>query len=169
MQKAMLLPCRAVWQVDAAGSHAQHVQAREHRRLLHLWYHEYHCAALAGKVLNTVGEVDDKAAQRQFQERHRSRSLHGRRDHRLFSFRNEAGHVFACNGYPPTEDQSRVLDRWTGIEFRHTRPPEKRDDRLAEKIVCAELPGVLAWRSGVQHFSHRTAAGSSRRRRTRRC
>ena len=114
----------------------------------HLWYHEYHCAALAGKVLNTVGEVDDKRPLSvSFKNVIGRDLLHGRHvTHRPFSFRNEAGHVFACNGYPPTEDQSRAFwDRWTGIEFRRTRPPEKRDDRLAEKIVCAELPGVLAW------------------------
>ena len=73
--------------------------------------------------------------------------LHGRHvTHRPFSFRNEAGHVFNCNGFPPTEDQTNAFwDRWSGVEFRHTRPPEKRDDRLAEKIIASELPAVLAW------------------------
>jgi putative DNA primase/helicase len=114
----------------------------------HLWYHEYHCAALAGKILNTVGEIDDKRPLTvSFKNVIGRDLLHGRHvTHRPFSFRNEAGHVFATNTYPPTEDQSNAFwDRWSGMEFRHTRPPGKRDDRLAEKIIASELPGVLAW------------------------
>jgi putative DNA primase/helicase len=114
----------------------------------HLWAHEYHCAALAGKVLNTVGEVDDKRPLTVAFKNVVGRDLlHGRHvTHRPFSFRNEAAHVFNCNGFPPTEDQTNAFwDRWSGVEFRHTRPPENRDDRLAEKIIASELPGVLAW------------------------
>jgi putative DNA primase/helicase len=114
----------------------------------HLWHHEYHCAALANIILNTVGEVDDKRPLTvSFKNVIGRDLLHGRHvTHRPFSFRNEAGHVFNCNGFPPTEDQSNAFwDRWSVIEFRHTRPPEKRDDQLAEKIIGTELPGVLAW------------------------
>jgi putative DNA primase/helicase len=114
----------------------------------HLWHHEYHCAALANIILNTVGEIDDKRPLSvSFKNVIGRDLLHGRHvTHRPFSFRNEAGHVFNCNGFPPTEDQTNAFwDRWSGIEFRYTRPPEKRDDRLAEKIIAAELPAVLAW------------------------
>lgn len=114
----------------------------------HLWHHEYHCAALAGKILNTVGEVDDKRPLTvSFKNVIGRDLLHGRHvTHRPFSFRNEAGHVFACNGYPPTEDQTNAFwDRWSCVEFRHTRAEEERDDTLAEKIINTELPGVLAW------------------------
>ena len=73
--------------------------------------------------------------------------LHGRHvTHRPFSFRNEAAHVFATNTFPPTEDHTNAFwDRWSIIEFRHTRSPQARDDHLAEKIIANELPGVLAW------------------------
>lgn len=114
----------------------------------HLWHHEYHCAAFAGKILNTVGEVDDKRPLTvSFKNVIGRDLLHGRHvTHRPFSFRNEAAQVFACNGYPPTEDQTNAFwDRWSGVEFRHSRPPERRDDRLAEKIIAQELPGVLAY------------------------
>ena len=114
----------------------------------HLWFHEYHCAALAGKILNTVGEVEDKRPLTVAFKNVIGRDLlHGRHvTHRPFSFRSEAGHVFACNGYPPTEDQTNAFwDRWSCIEFRHTCPPEGRDDKLAEKIIATELPAVLAW------------------------
>lgn len=114
----------------------------------HLWHHEYHCAALAGRILNTVGEIDDKRPLTvSFKNVIGRDLLHGRHvTHRPFSFRNEAGHVFNTNAFPPTEDQTNAFwDRWSGIEFRHTRPPEKRDDRLAEKIIANEVPGVLAW------------------------
>jgi putative DNA primase/helicase len=114
----------------------------------HLWHHEYHCAALAGMILNTVGEVDDKRPLTvSFKNVIGRDLLHGRHvTHRPFSFRNEAGHVFNCNGFPPTEDQTNAFwDRWSGIEFRHTRPPGQRDDRLAEKIIGTELAGVLGW------------------------
>jgi putative DNA primase/helicase len=115
------------------------------------WHHEYHCAALAGKILNTVGEISDKLPLNvSFKTIIGRDLLHGRHvTHRPFSFRNEAGHVFNCNGFPPTEDSTNAFwDRWSGVEFRHTVPPEKRDDRLAEKIIANELPGVLAWALG---------------------
>jgi putative DNA primase/helicase len=114
----------------------------------HLWFHEYHCAALAGKILNTVGEVDDKRPlTTSFKNVIGRDLLHGRHvTHRPFAFRNDAGHVFATNTFPPTEDQTNAFwDRWSIIEFRHTRQPEARDDQLAEKIIANELPGVLAW------------------------
>jgi putative DNA primase/helicase len=114
----------------------------------HLWAHEYHCAALAGKVLNTVGEVDDKRPLTvSFKNVIGRDLLHGRHvTHRPFSFRNEAANVFACNGYPPTEDQTNAFwDRWSCVEFRHTRAEENRDDTLAEKIISKELPAVLAY------------------------
>jgi putative DNA primase/helicase len=114
----------------------------------HLWYHEYHCAALANIILNTVGEIDDKRPLTvSFKNVIGRDLLHGRHvTHRPFSFRNEAAHVFNCNTFPPTEDQTNAFwDRWSIVEFRHTRPPEKRDDRLAEKIIAGELPAVLAW------------------------
>lgn len=114
----------------------------------HLWHHEYHCAALAGKILNTVGEIDDKRPLTSSFKNVIGRDLlHGRHvTHRPFSFRSEAGHVFNCNGFPPTEDQTNAFwDRWSCVEFRHTRPENERDDTLAEKIIATELPGVLAW------------------------
>ena len=114
----------------------------------HLWFHEYHVAALANMIVNTVGEVDDKRPLTVAFKNVIGRDLlHGRHvTHRPFSFRNEAAHVFNSNGFPPTEDQSNAFwDRWSVLEFRHTRPPEKRDDRLAEKVIEAELPAVLAW------------------------
>lgn len=114
----------------------------------HLWHHEYHCAALANIILNTVGEVDDKRPLTvSFKNVIGRDLLHGRHvTHRPFSFKNEAAHVFNCNGFPPTEDQSNAFwDRWSVVEFRHTRPPEQRDDRLDEKIIEGELPAVLAW------------------------
>lgn len=114
----------------------------------HLWHHEYHCAALAGKILNTVGEIDDKRPLTvSFKNVIGRDLLHGRHvTHRPFSFKNEAGHVFNSNAFPPTEDQTNAFwDRWSVIEFRHMRPPEKRDHRLAEKIIANEMPGLLAW------------------------
>jgi putative DNA primase/helicase len=114
----------------------------------HLWMHEYHCAALAGKILNTVGEIDDKRPLTvSFKNVIGRDLLHGRHvTHRPFSFKNEAGHVFACNTYPPTEDQTNAFwDRWSCIEFRHTCAPERRDDRIADKIIATELPAVLAF------------------------
>ncbi len=124
----------------------------------HLWHHEYHCAALANIILNTVGEIDDKRPLTvSFKNVIGRDLLHGRHvTHRPFSFRNEAGHVFNCNGFPPTEDQTNAFwDRWSGVEFRHTRPAEKRDDRLAEKIVATELPAILAWALGGSAIARR--------------
>jgi putative DNA primase/helicase len=128
----------------------------------HLWFHEYHCAALAAKILNPVGEIDDKRPLTVAFKNVIGRDLlHGRHvTHRPFSFRNEAGHVFNSNGFPPTEDQTNAFwDRWSCVEFRHTRAPEKRDDRLAEKIITTELPGVLAW---ALHGAHVLGHGGGR-------
>lgn len=114
----------------------------------HLWQHEYHVAALANRVLNTVGEVDDhRPLNVSFKNVIGMDLLHGRHvTHRPFSFKNQAGHVFACNGFPPSEDQSNAFwERWSIIQFRHIRLEQQRDDHLAEKIIGTELPGVLAW------------------------
>ena len=116
----------------------------------HLWHHEYHCAALAGKDLeHRRRDRRQAAADRLVQERDRSRPpTRPARTHRPFSFRNEAGHVFSCNGFPPTEDQTNAFwDRWSGVEFRHTRPPENAtidSPRRSSRPSCpACSPGRL--------------------------
>jgi putative DNA primase/helicase len=114
----------------------------------HLWHREYHVAALAGKILNTVGEIDAmRPLTSAFKNVIGRDLLHGRHvTHRPFSFRNEASQIFASNNFPPTEDESEsFFDRWSCIEFRHSRAANERDDRLGEKIIRGELSGVLAF------------------------
>ncbi len=113
----------------------------------HLWDAEYHAAALAGKRLNLVGEIDEKrplgAA---FKTATGNDLLQGRHPtHRPFSFVCEAAQVFNCNGLPATMDRSEAFwRRWSVVHFRYVTPEAERDDLLAERIVEDEMPALLA-------------------------
>lgn len=112
------------------------------------WGHEYHVAALAGKRLNLVGELDDAepvpaAAFKNVTGEGLVSARHP--THRPFSFRCRAAHVFASNVLPPCLDRTEgFYRRWRVLRFSNAVPPERTDPHLLAKIVAAELPGFLA-------------------------
>lgn len=112
------------------------------------WGHEYHVAALAGKRLNVVGELDDSQAlpAGAFKNVTGQNLINGRHPtHRPFSFRCGAAHVFASNVLPPTTDRSDAFyRRWRVLRFANTVPPDRVDPDLFDKIVANEMPALLA-------------------------
>lgn len=64
---------------------------------------------------------------------------------KAFTFRPRATHVFACNRLPATNDLSAgFFRRFTIIDFPACFLG-REDTGLADRIVAAELPGILAW------------------------
>lgn len=61
------------------------------------------------------------------------------------------------NNFPAVDDASDGFwRRWEVIPFRVTIPPEKRDPKLADRIVQTELAGVLNWAiEGLQRLLRR--------------
>lgn len=112
------------------------------------WGHEYHVAALAGKRLNVVGELDDSQAlpAGAFKNVTGQNLINGRHPtHRPFAFRCMAAQVFASNVLPPTTDRSDAFyRRWRVLRFANTVPPDRVDPDLFDKIVAAEMPAILA-------------------------
>lgn len=106
-------------------------------------------ADLAGKVVNIVGELD------------RGRNLKAvfkdvvgcdtpitaRLPYRdPFSFKPSAGHIFASNHYPQTNDHTHgFYRRWVVLRFSNTVKESNKVFGLGERIVREELPQVLHW------------------------
>lgn len=114
----------------------------------HYWDQEYHSAAMAGKVLNVVGEIDERnplgAAFKNVTGNGRINARHP--THKPFSFVSQAAQIFCSNYLPPTVDRSDSFwRRWSIIEFRNVVPPQHRDPMLAEKILRDELDVVLGF------------------------
>lgn len=113
------------------------------------WNSEYHAAALAGRSLNLVGELDGQTAipggifkavtgGDVIEARHPT--------HRPFSFVCTAGHIFNCNRLPPTRDKSDAFfRRWRIIEFANSVDPGREVIGLADTIFRDEQAAVLAW------------------------
>ena len=114
----------------------------------HRWSHEYHAAALAGKRLNLVGEVDDKQPLGVSFKDITGGGIIGARHptHRPFEFVPEASHIFNSNAYPATEDRSPAFwRRWSIVRFDRTVDATQRDETLGRTVIERELPYVLAW------------------------
>lgn len=114
----------------------------------HFWEQEYHAAALAGKALNVVGEIDDRHSLGAAFKNVIGGGLVPARHptHQPFSFISKASHVFCTNRLPPTSDRSDAFwRRWSVIEMSNVIPESKRDPTLAQKIVADEMDSVLAF------------------------
>lgn len=113
------------------------------------WESEYYVAALAGKMLNLVGELDPHTPipGGPFKQVTGGDVLEGRHPtHRPFSFVCEAGHIFNANRLPPTRDKSDAFfRRWRIIEFRNPIPVGKEITGLAARIIADEAGAVLGW------------------------
>jgi putative DNA primase/helicase len=111
------------------------------------WGREYHAAALAGKRLNLVGEIDTKdPLDVSFKQTTGGDLLQGRHPtHRPFEFVCDAAHVFNCNGFPATLDRSDAFfRRWSIVLFRNVCATDKVNDALADEVIANEL-GFVAW------------------------
>jgi putative DNA primase/helicase len=114
------------------------------------WGQEYRRAMLAGKLLNVVAELPeaDILESEAFKAIVTGDPIVGRHIREApFTFRPIAGHLFAANRLPGTNDQSEGFWRRL-IVIRYNRnfhnSPD-RDPQIGEKIIRAELPLVVAW------------------------
>lgn len=114
----------------------------------HNWSNEYYLAAMAGSLLNTVGELDDERSIPPEFKTVIGRDLLTARHptHRPFQFVNGALHLFNSNHFPPTKDASDSFwERWRVVHFPNTRAPADRDPRLADRLIRDELPEIAGW------------------------
>ena len=113
------------------------------------WGNEYHAAALAGRALNLVGELDPNVPIQGgiFKAVTGGDVVEARHPtHRPFSFVCTAGHIFNCNRLPPTRDKSDAFfRRWRIIEFSNSIAPGAEIIGLADRIISEEQSAVLAW------------------------
>lgn len=114
------------------------------------WGQEYRRAMLAGKLLNIVAELPeaDIIESEAFKAIITGDPIVGRHIREApFTFSPRAGHLFAANRLPGTNDQSEGFWRRL-IVLRYNRrfanDPEC-DPEIGAKIVAAELPLVVAW------------------------
>jgi P4 family phage/plasmid primase-like protien len=114
------------------------------------WGQEYRRAMLAGKLLNIVAELPeaDILESEAFKAIITGDPIVGRHIREApFTFRPIAGHLFAANRLPGTNDQTEGFwRRLIVIRFNrnfHTAP--ECDPQIGEKIIAAELPLVVAW------------------------
>lgn len=113
------------------------------------WANEYYLAALAGKALNIVGELDDRepipgGAFKAITGRDRVQGRHP--THRPFSFVCEAAHFFNSNRNPPTTDRDDAFfRRWRILHFANAVPPDRERRNLDDEIIATEFGEFLGW------------------------
>ena len=115
------------------------------------WDQDYHLAYFAGSRFNTVGELPDSKPipAAAFKTVTGGDLLTGRQAFgRVFTFKNEAAHLFMSNHLITTNDHSEAFfSRWLILEFPNsrTRLGLPIDTGLAERIIQQELPGIAHW------------------------
>lgn len=112
------------------------------------WGREYNVAGLAGRRLNVVGELADDAPipAAAFKNVTGLNLIEGRHpNHRPFSFVCSAAQLFASNVLPSSTDRTEAFfRRWVIVQFRNRVADGQADPDLLEKILAAEVPGILA-------------------------
>jgi P4 family phage/plasmid primase-like protien len=114
------------------------------------WGQEYRRAMLAGKLLNVVAELPeaDIIESEAFKAIVTGDPIVGRHIREApFTFRPVAGHLFAANRLPGTNDQTEGFwRRLIVVRYnRHFHNDPECDPQIAERIIGAELPIVVAW------------------------
>lgn len=113
------------------------------------WGQKFSIARLVGKRLNAVSELPEKDildAER-FKAVVAGDQINGERKNKdPFDMVCEAGHLFACNGLPPTKDQSKGFwRRFAVIACMREFTAEEAKQDLWKKVVAEELAGIAAW------------------------
>ncbi|MES9934295.1 MAG: phage/plasmid primase, P4 family [Candidatus Sedimenticola sp. PURPLELP] len=114
-----------------------------------LWGREYFIADLAGKRLNSVGELpDDKPIPASEFKRVTGRdTLQGRHPtHRPFNFKCTAAHLFNSNHLINTRDQSNGFwRRWLILGFFNVHPDSCAIKDLDQQLINKELGKIIHW------------------------
>lgn len=113
------------------------------------WENEYHAAALAGKAVNMVGEIDGTTPipGGVFKSFTGGDLVSGRHPtHKPIYFRCTASQIFNGNRLPPTRDKTMAFFvRWLIVEFSRPIPIDRQIACLADRIFEEEQAAVLAW------------------------
>jgi len=113
------------------------------------WGNEYRLALMAGKLLNVVSELPeaDILAGEEFKSMVDGSMKTARPIREApFTFRAKAGHLMNANRLPGSNDQSHGFwRRMIVLTFNRTFAEHEQDSKLAERIIAAELAGVVAW------------------------
>jgi len=113
------------------------------------WGQEYRVALLAGKRLNLVSELPEAEIMNSeaFKAVVTGDAMTGRHIRQApFMFRPVAGHVFAANRLPPTNDQSHGFwRRHLIITFNRVFEKHEQDAKLADTLIATELPLIVSY------------------------
>ena len=113
------------------------------------WGNEYRLALLAGKLFNVVNELPeaDILAGETFKGIVDGNQTTARPIREApFDYHPRAGHLFAANRLPQSNDQSHGFwRRMMVIEFNRTFATHEQDTTLADRIIREETPGIVAW------------------------
>ena len=107
----------------------------------------YHRAMLVNKLINWASDVGDRLQSNTFKQLASGEPIECRLPHKEpFILQNICKFAFNTNTLPvDVEHTDAFFERFLIIPFKNFIPQEKRDPKLAEKIIQSELPGVFNW------------------------
>jgi len=109
---------------------------------------ENYCRAkLENKLLNWASDIGSKLQSDTFKQLASGEPIEARLPYKEpFLLKNVCKFAFNTNTLPTdVEHTDAFFERFLIIPFEQYIPKEKRDPRLAEKIISKELPGVFNW------------------------
>ncbi|PMO58745.1 hypothetical protein BCT07_10855 [Vibrio breoganii] len=113
------------------------------------WDSDYKVAALAGKLINLVPEIDKHKPipSAQFKAIIGGDTVSAREPYeKVFSFTPSTACLFNGNFFPTTKDYTEGFwRRWAIIRFVNTKPAHERNPKLCEELILEELPAILWW------------------------
>ena len=107
----------------------------------------YTRAKLVNKLINWASDVGDKLQSNTFKQLASGEPIEARLPYKEpFILRNVCKFAFNTNKLPAdVEHTDAFFERFLIIPFDQYIEPERRDPKLAEKIISNELPGVFNW------------------------
>ena len=113
------------------------------------WGNKEYIGNIAGKMLNSVGEMDNKKRMsgNEFKKVIGNDVCEGRKLYvGVFNFNNSASHIFNANEFPPTSATDRAFfNRWVILEFKRAIPIEDRIRDYADILLSKERAQILNW------------------------
>lgn len=111
---------------------------------------EYHCAKLAGMMLNLVTDIEagEIIKEGSIKAIVHGEDVHGRNPYgRPFTVAPRALHMFSCNTWPAAPGVSDAFwDRWIAIRFEHRfRETESDIKDIGKYIAKHELNAMVTW------------------------
>lgn len=110
---------------------------------------DYKVAALAGKLVNLVPEIDKHKPipSAQFKAITGGDTVSAREPYgKVFSFTPNTACWFNGNFFPTTKDYTEGFwRRWGIIKFANTKPAHLRNPKLYHEIIAEELSAILGW------------------------